>query len=414
MSALLESLAQGFEGDAARRATLDAALRDGLPKPRSESWKYTSLRALERRTFVPVKAAPATTGLVDAEMLASIEGPRLVFVNGEFDATLSSRDALPAGVTLEAGVGADIEGIAGPDRVFASLNAALARSGAVVRVAAGAKVEAPLHLVFVGAASAQDQAWHLRHAIEIGEGASARIVEHHLASGTHQHLANSVATVNVARGASLAHVRVQDEAAGATSFARTDASVAEDARYQRLDLELGGALSRHEFGCRLLGKNAGVQADGVLLGSGRRHLDTRLNIDHVSGDTRCDLTWRGLAADRSRAVLHGGILIRAGADGSNAALSSRNLLLGEQAEIDAQPVLEIHADEVQAAHGAAVGGLDPTALFYMRSRGLPESDARRMLTRAFCRDVLPALDASLRPIAESALDRALATLERTA
>ncbi|MCC8363935.1 Fe-S cluster assembly protein SufD [Lysobacter sp. A6] len=409
MSALLESLAQGFDGDTARRATLDAALRDGLPKPRSESWKYTSLRALERRTF-----APATIGAVDAAMLAAIEGPRLVFVNGVFDAALSSRDALPAGVTLEAGVGADVEGIVGPDRVFAALNAALAQTGAVVRIAANAKVDAPLHLVFIGAAATQDQAWHLRHAIEVGEGASARVVEHHLAAGMHQHLANSVATVTIARGASLAHLRVQDDAMGATAFARTDASVAEDARYQRLDLELGGALSRHEFGCRLLGKNAGVQADGVLLGTGRRHLDTRLNIDHVAGDTRCDLTWRGLATDRSRAVLHGGILIRAGADGSNAALSSRNLLLSDQAEIDAQPVLEIHADEVQAAHGAAVGGLDPTALFYMRSRGLPEGEAHRMLTAAFCRDVLPGLDASLRPIAESALDRALASLERTA
>jgi Fe-S cluster assembly protein SufD len=409
MSALLESLAQGFDGDASRRATLDAALADGLPRPRSEAWKYTSLRALERRSF-----APATAGAVDAALLAGIDGPRVVFVNGVFDVALSSRDALPSGVTFDTGVAGDIDGIGGPDRVFATLNVALARTGAVVRIAANAKVDAPLHLVFIGAPAVLDQAWHLRHAIEIGEGASARIVEHHLAAGAHQHLANSVATVSIGRGASLAHLRVQDDAAGATSFARTDASVAEDARYHRLDLELGGALSRHEFGCRLVGKNAGVQADGVLLGTGRRHLDTRLNIDHVAGDTRCDLKWRGLATDRSRAVLHGGILIRAGADGSNAALSSRNLLLSEQAEIDAQPVLEIHADEVQAAHGAAVGGLDPVALFYMRSRGLPESEARRMLTAAFCRDVLPALDASLRPIAEAALDRALASLERTA
>jgi Fe-S cluster assembly protein SufD len=98
MSALLESLARGFEGDDARRATLDAALRDGLPKPRSEAWKYTSLRALERRVF-----APATVGVVDAALLAGIDGPRLVFVNGVFDATLSSRDALPSGVSLEAG-----------------------------------------------------------------------------------------------------------------------------------------------------------------------------------------------------------------------------------------------------------------------------------------------------------------------
>ncbi len=409
MSVLLESLAQGFEGDAARRATLDAALRDGLPKARSEAWKYTSLRALERRVF-----APARADAIDAALLAGIDGPRLVFVNGMFDATLSSLAALPEGVSMDAGPVVECVDVGGPDRVFASLNAALANTGARIRVDAGAQIQAPLHLVFVGAAAAQDQAWHLRHAMDVGEGASVRIVEHHLASGVHSHLANSLSTVRVARGASLMHVRVQDEAAGTTLFARTDASLEADARYRRLDLELGGALSRHEFGCRLLGANASVQADGVLLGTGRRHIDTRLNIDHVAGDTRCDLKWRGLAADRSRAVLHGGILIRAGADGSNAALSSRNLLLSENAEIDAQPVLEIHADEVQAAHGAAVGGLDPTALFYLRSRGLPESDARRLLTAAFCRDVLTGLDAQLRPFAEGALDRALASLERAA
>ncbi|KGQ17732.1 Iron-sulfur cluster assembly protein SufD [Lysobacter dokdonensis DS-58] len=409
MSALLESLAQGFDGDAARRETLDAALRDGLPKPRSEAWKYTSLRALERRVFAPAQSSP-----VDATIVAAIDGPRIVFVNGVFDATLSSLDALPAGVTLQAGSVADPLDVGGPDRVFASLNAALARTGVVLHVAANAQVAVPLHLVFIGAAAAQDQAWHLRHAIEIGERASAALIEHHVASGAHSHLGNSLTTIRVARGASLTHVRVQDDAVGATLFARTDASLDADARYRRLDLELGGALSRHEFGCRLLGANAAVQSDGVLLGTGRRHIDTRLNIDHVAGDTRCDLTWRGLAADRSRAVLHGGILIRAGADGSNAALSSRNLLLSDNAEIDAQPVLEIHADEVQAAHGAAVGGLDPTALFYLRSRGLPEGDARRLLTTAFCRDVLAGLDAALRPAAESALDRALAMLERTA
>lgn len=409
MSALLESLAQGFDGDVARRASLDAALRDGLPKPRSEAWKYTSLRALERRAF-----APAQRVAVDAGVLAHVEGPRLVFVNGAFDAGLSSLDALPAGVSFGADVVGDAIDVGGADRVFATLNVALARTGAVLRVAEGARVSAPLHLVFVGAPAAQDQAWHLRHAIEVGAGASVQLIEHHIAAGSHSHLANAIATVRIARGASLTHVRVQDDAAGAVAFVRTDATLDADARYRRLDLELGGALTRHEFNCGLLGEGAVAQADGVLLGSARRHIDTRLNIDHVVGNTRCDLTWRGLAADRSRVVLHGGIGIRAGADGSNAALSSRNLLLSADAEIDAQPVLEIFADEVQAAHGAAVGGLDPTALFYLRSRGLPEVDARRLLTAAFCRDVLAGLDDALRAPAEAALDRALTALERTA
>ena len=408
MSALLQSLAQGFEGDAAHRARLDAVLRDGLPKPRSEAWKYTSLRALERRTF-----APATRADVSAETLAHVDGPRLVIVHGVFDAGRSRLDVVPAGVTLQAGVAAAAVVPAHPDFVFAGLNAALARDGALLRVDAGVHVTAPLHLVFVGVPAEGDQAWHLRHAIDIGAGADVGLVEHHFATAAHAHLGTASLSVSLAPGAQLAHLRVQAEAVGATLFLRTDATLAEDARYRRLDLELGGGLSRHEFGCTLAGNGADVQADGVLLGAGRRHLDTRLNIDHVAHDTRCDLAWRGLAADRSRAVLHGGILIRAGADGSNAALSSRNLLLSDQAEIDAQPVLEIHADEVQAAHGAAVGGLDPTALFYLRSRGLPEADARRLLTTAFCRHVLPRLDEALRPFAEVALDRSLAaTLEQ--
>ena len=111
-------------------------------------------------------------------------------------------------------------------------------------------------------------------------------------------------------------------------------------------------------------------------------------------------------------MFHGGISIRAGADGSNANLSNKNLLLSDTAEIDTQPVLEIHADEVQAAHGATVGQLDPTAMFYLRSRGLPEADARRLLTTAFCREVVATVDQSaLREALTLALDRALAAVE---
>src|SRR3546814_10776194 len=129
-------------------------------------------------------------------------------------------------------------------------------------------------------------------------------------------------------------------------------------------------------------------ANGVLLAAGKRHLDTRLGIEHVARDTTCELTWRGIGAGRGRAVFHGGITIHEGADGSDANLSNKNLLLSEGAEIDTQPVLVIHADEVKAAHGATVGQLDPGAMFYLRSRGLPADDARRLLTVAFMREPL--------------------------
>jgi Fe-S cluster assembly protein SufD len=417
MSALLDSLAAGFEGEGARRAALDAALRDGLPGPRSERWKYTPLRALERRAFAPATQPPG----FDPALLARIPSPRLVFVNGRLDPALGDVAALPAG----AGLQSLPEALADPDpravnflqrrferadEVFARLNAALAVDGMVLRLGENARLPAPLHLVFVGAPTAGDQAWHLRHLIELRRGAEATIVEHHLAAGTHAHLGNSLAHVHLAAGARLVHCRVQDESAGTTLFARTDAVLARDALYRRVDLELGGALSRHELNVRLEGERAMLQADGVLLADGRRHVDTRLGIEHIARDTVSSLTWRGLAAGRSRAVFHGGIVIRAGADGSEATLSNKNLLLSENAEIDTQPVLEIHADEVKAAHGATVGQLDPNALFYLRSRGLPEAEARRLLTAAFCREIVAGVDDGLRAQLDAALDEALSRL----
>ncbi|MEO5566540.1 MAG: Fe-S cluster assembly protein SufD, partial [Luteimonas sp.] len=229
----------------------------------------------------------------------------------------------------------------------------------------------------------------------------------------HANLGNTLTHVHLAAGAQLQHIRIQDESSRATLVTRTDAVLARDAQYCRLDLELGAALSRHELNVRLEGEDAKLVANGVLMATGRRHVDTRLGIEHVARNTACDLTWRGLAAGRSRSVFHGGITIRAGADGSDANLSNKNLLLSDQAEIDSQPVLEIYADEVKAAHGATVGQLDPTAMFYLRSRGLPHADASRLLTKAFCREALAMIDPlELRETLAATLDTALAALEQ--
>ncbi|MFT3898134.1 MAG: Fe-S cluster assembly protein SufD [Thermomonas sp.] len=417
MSALLDSLASGFEGDCARRAALEAALRDGLPGPRSESWKYTPLRALERRAFAPA----AATAAIDPALLAGIPAPRLVFVNGVFAEDFSDKDGLPAGVELRplSQVMQDdarksnflerrFERI---DEVFARLNAALAREGVVLRIDESVCVDTPIHLVFVGASTGTDSAWHARHFIELRRGASASVVEHHFAQDAHANLGNALMHVHLATGSALRHARLQDEALGATLFARTDAVLARDAGYRRIDLELGAALSRHELNVRLEGEGARLRADGVLFADGRRHVDTRLGIEHIARDTTSSLAWRGLGAGRSRAVFHGGIVIRAGADGSEAALSNKNLLLSENAEVDTQPVLEIHADEVKAAHGATVGQLDPVALFYLRSRGIPEADARRLLTAAFCREIVAGVDdETLRAQLDAVLDRALSRI----
>lgn len=409
MSALVDAFRRGFEAlpatlvdaqglGAPRRAALAAVLADGLPGPRTEAWKYTSLRALSARDFAP--AAPAA---VDAALLAHVPAPRLVFVNGVFDAGLSRLEGLPDGVELRplssALAGDDPRAVSvlarryeRADEPFARFNAALATEGVLLRLQQGAVASAPVHLVFVGAAAGTDQAAHLRHLIELRKGASLTVVEHHLGAGEHRHLANHVMHVHLAGGARLRHARLQDESAGASLLLRTDVVLASDTEYRRVDLELGAGLSRHELNVALQGEGAALHAGGVLLADGRRHLDTRLGIVHQARDTRCELPWRGLADERGRAVFHGGIEIRAGADGSEADLSNKNLLLSDAAEVDSQPVLVIHADEVKAAHGATVGRLDETALFYLRSRGIPGPLARVLLMQAFLREPLAVLD----------------------
>lgn len=417
MSALLDSLAAGFNGDTPRRTLLDEVLRDGLPGPRTEAWKYTSLRQLERRSFAPVDAVPE----IDPALLAGIPAPRLVFVNGRHCTTLSQLADLPDGITAQRLSDALAEGgesarflqrrFERSEETFARLNAALANEGVLLRVEAGARGERTLHLVFIGAEDPADRAWHLRNLIELRADASLSVVEHHLAAGAHAHFANVLTHVHLAQGARLSHARVQADSTRATQFLRTDAVLARDASYRRIDLELGGALSRHELNVRLEGENARLHANGVLLADGRRHAETRLGIDHIARDTACELTWRGLGSGRGRAVFHGGILIREGADGTSAMLANKNLLLSADAEIDTQPVLEIHADEVQAAHGATVGQLDPQALFYLRSRGLPAAVATTLLTAAFCREPLAVMERDdIRDALLARVDAALAAM----
>ena len=382
MSALLDSMAQAFCGSDARREVLDTVLRDGLPAARSEAWKYTSLRQLERRAFA---AAPLSPPALDVAVLDDIPAPRLVFVNGRLSDALSDTHGLPAGVQLEPlssalAAGEDATRFLGrryerSDEVFARLNAALADEGVVLRVDEGVQVEVPLQLVFASVAGETDLAWHHRHLIELRAGASLGVVEHRFSVGDSAHLDNTVLHAHVARDAVLKHARVQAGSARQTSFLRTDAVLARDAQYHRVDLELGAALSRHELNVRLEGDNAQLTANGVLLGNGRRHVDTRLGIDHIARDTSSELLWRGVAANRSRVVFHGGIQIREGADGTDANLSNKNLLLSADAEIDTQPVLVIDADAVKAAPGATVRQLDATAPFYLPPPGLPQPQA---------------------------------------
>ncbi|OOG45236.1 Fe-S cluster assembly protein SufD [Rhodanobacter sp. C06] len=395
--------------DALRREHLAAFAVAGLPDTRMEAWKYTALRALGQRRYANGDAQAATRAIdMAAFALPGVDGPRLVFVNGVFRADLSALDALPAGLTLQPLVQAlrqDAEPLRfalsrhEPERgdAFVRLNAALAADGVVLKVAPGAKIAAPVHLVFLGAPADGELAWHLRHVIELGEGAELALVEHHAAAGEQQHLGTLVGDITLRDGAVLRHVLFQQAATGSSLIRHSRLQLGARAQAMLHVLELGGALVRHDLRVELVGDGARLDTRGVFMPHGRQHIDTQLAIRHQGLNTTSDSVWRGVADQRGRGVFRGAILVAPGADGSDASLSNKNLLLSGQAEIDTKPELEIYADEVKAAHGATVGQLDERALFYLRSRGIPLVEARALLTGAFCRAVLDDLpNAALR------------------
>ena len=383
--------------DQARRDNLEAFAAGGLPDARMEAWKYTALRALSQRSFA-AGDAQATVRPVDPALLApaGIDGPALVFVNGAFRPDLSTLQAVPEGVTLQPLSGALADApeplrfamsrhYREPADAFARLNGAFAADGVVLRVAAGVRVAEPLCLVFVGAAAGHDVAWHVRNLVELGEGAELTLVEQHLGAGDQAHLGTGLGDFTVHAGAILRHATLQQAGAGSSLVRRSHYRLEARAQAHLHVLELGGALVRHDLRAELVGDGAGFHTHGAFLPDGRQHVDTQLAIHHQARDTVSASTWRGVAGGRGRGVFRGAIVVNTGADGADASLANKNLLLSPQAEIDTKPELEIYADEVKAAHGATVGQLDERALFYLRSRGIPGAQARTLLTTAFAR-----------------------------
>lgn len=385
--------------DVARRENREAVAASGLPGTRVEAWKYTPLRGLARRSLAGGDSAAASRPVDPAAFaLPGVEGPRLVFVNGAFRADLSDLAALPDGVVLQP-LSRALKEDPEPLRfvlsrhyrdigdAFARVNAASATDGVVLRVGAGVKSTVPIHLVFIAAEAPEALAWHARNVIELGEDSDLAVVEQHLGDAAQSHLGTLVSDIEVREHATLRHVVLQ-RAAGSNLIRRNAARLHAGAHAIMHVLELGGALVRHDLQVALVGDGARFDGRGVFMPHGRQHVDTQLAIRHEARDTVSDAHWRGVGSDRGRGVFRGAVLVAPGADGSDANLTNKNLLLSYDAEIDTKPELEIYADEVQAVHGATVGQLDDHALFYLRSRGIGLMDARTLLTGAFCRAVL--------------------------
>jgi Fe-S cluster assembly protein SufD len=381
-----------------RRAAFEHFLKLGFPAPREEAWKYTSLRRLESRKF-----APSPRGLLpDAGALSStLAGPRIVLVNGEPRSELSCAPDQTGGLRVSsleeslAGGGSAAAllrvPVGGGTERFAALNAAMCPDALLIEVERDARPTQVLHLLLMSCGDTPLMS-HPRIVLRAAAGSEARIVLHHVGAGEPEHFVNAFVDVEVGPDAQLHVYRMLEGGAKTFHIERIEATVAQRGRFVLHDAQLGASLARLDVTARLAAPDAAAELTGLFLADGTRHLDTQLRVDHLATGTRSLQDYRGIAAGRGRAVFNGKAVVHQGAQQSVSRQVSRNLLLSSGAEIDTKPELEIYADDVQCSHGATTGQLDPAALFYLRSRGLDESEARNALTRAFTGAVVSRMD----------------------
>ena len=388
--------------EAMRKAGIDRFKSLGLPTTKLESWKYTRLKPLEDTRYRPVCDADGAASIdsVPALLGDRAKGPRMVFVNGRLRPDLSTPDSLPKGVVLQClrdVLAADPDwvrerlsrvGPAGDDQPLLALNAAMMDSGYVLRVSKGVEVEQPIEVVFIGGLTDEPVASFPRNLIVLEEGARATVVKHYAGRGVGAYLTNAVTQVDIGPGAQLCHYRVQAETRDATHLSAVRARIDRDATYDGFSLAIGGRLSRNEISVRLEGRGAHCGVNGAYLMRGSEHCDNTTLIEHLVPDTTCREVFKGVLDDESRAVFQGRIVVHKDAQRSDGHQLCKTLLLSTGAEIDAKPELEIYADDVKCSHGATTGQMDEQALFYLRSRGVPEALARNLLVQSFLGEAL--------------------------
>lgn len=409
---------------ALRRAALEQFLSAGFPTQRQENWKYTSLRRLETRAFSV--AEPTALDAKQPEWLPHT-GTRLVFVNGHCTPALSSQHAQQPGVTVltfkqwlqhepgEVAAYLSQNGqIDGP--ALEQLNLAFFEDGVVLNLADNTILDEPLYIVHHCTAAAAQRMSHPRVMVRAGRNSRGTIIEHFLGAHEAEYFTNAVSRIEISAGGAIQHFRVQQESTRAFHIAHVQAKLANDSRYSIHDIALGASLGRSDITTVLEGRGAHAALFGLFTPMGAQHLDAHTRIDHVAPNTTSEEDYRGIAGGRGRGVFNGKVIVRPDAQKIDARQSSRNLLLSPQAEIDTKPELEIYANDVKCSHGATTGQLDATALFYLRSRGLSESDARAALIRAFAESILTTIDvAALRTALEKQIDErfTLATEAKT-
>jgi Fe-S cluster assembly protein SufD len=367
----------------------------GFPTMRDEDWRFTNPSAITKIAFHLARnghTLPSVESLAPFFMtgLAS----RLVFVDGRFAAALSTIGELPKGVTV-ASLAAEIAKKPAPVEKhlgrylnlerdsFGALNTAFLEDGAYVHVAKGVVLEDPVAVLFVSTEQDFPAVSHPRNLIVVEENGQATVVEDYISLGAGEALSNSVTELVAGDQAVVSHYMIEREHASAYNVSTLRIQQGRAADVASHSILLGGALVRNNVHPVLAGEGGECLINGLFIGDGHQHLDNYMLVEHASPHCGSRQFYNGVLDGRAHGVFHGRIIVHKDAQKTDAKQTNRNLLLSDTAQIDTKPQLEIYADDVKCTHGATIGQIEEHALFYLRSRGIDEASARRLLLVAF-------------------------------
>ncbi|MCP5468865.1 MAG: Fe-S cluster assembly protein SufD [Deltaproteobacteria bacterium] len=377
----------------------------GFPTIKQESWKYTSVKSIVAQNFV--LATQLTKKDYEVKPLLE-DSIALVFINGVFRPELSQLNDLPEGVVIkplsqalaqdekklqEILKESSSQNIDQVDKSFVTWNCAFMQEGAWIHLQKNAVLNRPLELIYFSAPNGQAQVTHPRNVIVLDQGAQLEVLENYYGlKGEHPYLNNVVTEIFVDQNAQLKHYRVQEEAENAFHLANLKFTQGRDSQVQSHNIALGSAIARVELESVLREPGADCLMNGLYFTRHKQHIDNQTSIDHAVEHCTSREFYRGILDDESKAVFNGRILVRAHAQKTVSELSNRNLLLSKKAEVNTKPLLEIFADDVKCAHGATIGRLDESQVFYLRSRGIDAQWARHLLTYAFAAESFESIE----------------------
>ena len=381
-----------------RSSAMDRFEQLGFPSVREEDWKYTNLATLAKEEFAPV-----TSGSSEPQDLKPFEYPEtadahLVVVDGFLREDLSTKTGLGDVVAVDLFSAAEdarynkivrkyLARNAGyHNNGLTALNTAFVQSGVFLWIPKNVKLERPLQITFV--ADIENGASFPRLLVVAEENSSATLIESFVSSNGGKYFTNAIAEIVVKDGAQLEHYRVQHESKNAYHVSTTSAELGRSSRYDTTSINLGAQLSRHDVSVVMDHEGAETSVDGLYMAASDQHTDTHSVIDHKQPHCTSHQLYKGILDGNGRAVFNGKVFVREGAQKTDAQQTNKNLLLSDKARVDTKPQLEIYADDVKCAHGAAIGQIDPEELFYLETRGIGPELGRSLLTYGFAEEVI--------------------------